>query len=236
MYILVDHDNIPDRVKRKGLRGMVDRFAELAMTQSADPGDMRLDVKFYGGWFEYDRLTKMAQELSSEIRRQFPYALFNTKSSPARKVTVNASLAFSLESLPKKTLTNTFRSRSPARKMTCAEPSGSGCTARDCPLSPVVGFVDKNSCPEAGCPVTPQNIFRGSGQQKLVDTMLVADVIFLAKTDPMLFVVTNDDDVWPGLISAMVLGSTIIHINTDAGSSGSDYRTGVPGKYFQLPL
>jgi hypothetical protein len=64
MYILVDHDNLPDRVKRTGLRGMADRFAELAMTRSAEPGDLRLDVKFYGGWFEYDKLTRMARDHS----------------------------------------------------------------------------------------------------------------------------------------------------------------------------
>jgi len=66
--------------------------------------------------------------------------------------------------------------------------------------------------------------------------MLVADLIFLARTDPMLFVVTNDDDVWPGLISAMVLGSTIVHINSDAGSSGMNYVKGVPGNYHQVKL
>jgi hypothetical protein len=58
MYILVDHDNVPDRVKRTGWRGMADRFAELAMAQSAETGYLRLDVKFYGGWFEYDKLTR----------------------------------------------------------------------------------------------------------------------------------------------------------------------------------
>ena len=73
MYILVDHDNLPNRLKRTGLRGMADRFAELAMTRGAEPGDLRLDVKFYGGWFEYDKLTRMAQDLSSQIRRDFPY-------------------------------------------------------------------------------------------------------------------------------------------------------------------
>ena len=123
MYILIDHDNLPNRLKRTGLRGMADRFAELAMTGSAEPGDLRLDVKFYGGWFEYDKLTRMAQDLSFQIRRDFPYPIFDTRSSASRKITINASLAFSMESLPKKSLTNTFRSRPPAHKMTCAEPA-----------------------------------------------------------------------------------------------------------------
>jgi hypothetical protein len=118
--------------------------------------------------------------------------------------------------------------------MTCAEPASNGCKAADCPLSPVAGFVNRNACPQAACLVTPQSIFKGAGQQKLVDTMLIADLIFLART--VLFVVTNDDDVWPGLISAMVLGSTIIHINSDSGSSGMNYVKGVPGKYHQVQL
>ena len=181
MHILVDLDNIPENVRRKGLRAMADRFAELAMPHAINAGETRLEVKFYGGWFDRMNLTKVAQNLSAEIQRDFPFALIWTRSLPSTKITINARLAYSLESLPKKQLTNTFRWRSPSRKMTCAEPGRNGCRAEACPLSPVVGFVNKNSCPEPACPVTPEHIFKAAGQQKLVDTMLVADVIFLAR-------------------------------------------------------
>ena len=214
---------------------MADRFVELAMSQ-AGPADTRLDVKLYGGWFDRANLTKVAQDLSAEIQRDFPYPLTWTRSVPSRKFTINAKLAYSLESLPKKQLTNTFRWREPSRKMTCAEPRRNGCEVEECPLSPVVGFVNRNSCPVEECTVTPQHLFKAAGQQKLVDTMMVADVIFLARTNPVLFVVTNDDDIWPGLISAMVLGSTIVHVGSEAGWSRSDYRRDIPGKYFQLQL
>jgi hypothetical protein len=235
MHILVDIDNIPENMRRRGLRGMADRFVELAMSR-ADPADTRLDVKLYGGWFDRMSLTKIAQDLSAEIQRDFPYPLIWTRTVPSRKITINAKLAYSLESLPKKQLTHTFRWREPSRKMTCTDPRRTGCQLENCPLYPVVGFVNKNACPVVECPVTPQHIFKAAGQQKLVDTMLVADVIFLARTNPVLFVVTNDDDIWPGFISAMVLGSTIVHVSTEAGWSKSDYRRDVPGKYFQMEL
>jgi hypothetical protein len=236
MYVLVDIDNIPEKLKKQGLRGMIDRFADLALPHAAGSGDARLDVKLYGGWFERSTLTKDAQALSVEIQERFPAMRTYSSVLPAKRVTINVRLAYSLESLPRKELTNTFRWRSPSRKMTCADPRRSGCSAGDCPLLPVMGFVNKNTCPEPECSVTPQHIFKAAGQQKLVDTMLVSDIIFLARTDPMLVVVTNDDDIWPGLISAMVLGATIVHVNSEAGLGAADYRRDVPGRYVQLRL
>jgi hypothetical protein len=62
MHVLADIDNIPEKLNRQGLRGMIDRFAGLALPHASGSSDARLDVKLYGGWFERTTLTKDARK------------------------------------------------------------------------------------------------------------------------------------------------------------------------------
>ena len=98
-------------------------------------------------------------------------------------------------------------------------------------------FINNKKCPEPGCTVTPKVLFRAVGEQKLVDTMLVADTIHLARQgERILAIVTSDDDVWPGIISARVMGTHVIHVRTGMSSSHASYGDGVPGKYTEVSL
>src|SRR5262249_13327947 len=66
----------------------------------------------------------------------------------------------------------------------------------------------KGRCPAAQCPVASQEAahFR---QQKLVDTALVADVVWGASQGRTIVVVSDDEDVIPGLLTARSYGSTV---------------------------
>jgi hypothetical protein len=99
----------------------------------------------------------------------------------------------------------------------------------------VADFINNKKCSESGCTVTPKVLFRTVGEQKLVDTMLVADAIHLShQGERMLAIVTSDDDVWPGIISARVIGTHVIHVRTGMSSSHASYDDGVPGKYTEV--
>jgi hypothetical protein len=72
MHVLVDIDNIPKKLNSQGLRGMIDRFADLALPHAVDSSD--------------------AQALSAEIQQDFPTTLIHTSVLPAKRVTINVRL------------------------------------------------------------------------------------------------------------------------------------------------
>jgi hypothetical protein len=234
MRALVDFDNVPDPIRSQGPLYLADRLFERLKPHLA--GDPHIQMKLYGGWYQQDRLTKNAQNLLAQLGL-FPYPLWITDVSPAQLVRINAELAHSLEALPKKHLHGTLRFRPPARRFMCEDPRANGCTSTTCPISAIADFVNKKQCTEAGCSVTPKLLFRGVAEQKLVDSMLVADIIHLSSIgERAVAIVTSDDDVWPGIISALVGGTHVIHLRSGSGSSGASYTDSVPGKYTELSL
>ena len=50
-------------------------------------------------------------------------------------------------------------------------------------------------------------------EQKLVDSMLVVDLVHFAETtDEPLVVVSADDDLWPGIRFVLLRGANVIHV------------------------
>ena len=50
-------------------------------------------------------------------------------------------------------------------------------------------------------------------EQKLVDSMLVVDLVHFAETtDEPLVVVSADDDLWPGIRFVLLRGARVIHV------------------------
>lgn len=94
--------------------------------------------------------------------------------------------------------------------------------------------IDRDLCPRKGCFIHPSDlVYKPS--QKLVDTMLTADLIHYASTGTKrLAIVSSDDDLWPGIASACQLGSTVIHIHTFARHRVfPEYRQLVDSRLYQ---
>jgi hypothetical protein len=233
MRVLVDYDNVHVQVRRQGLLYVADRIFEAVRTFLSD--DTRLEMRLYGGWYEADKLTRRAQDLTVELER-FPYPLWLKDRATARLVTVTGVLAQSLEALPKKLLHATYRQRPPARQFSCDAPHLHGCTTNPCPVAALVDFINNKRCPTSGCTITPKQLLRGVGEQKLVDTMLVSDLIHVSRLDGVIAIVTSDDDIWPGIINALVNGVHLIHVRTGNDSSHMGYSSDLPGKYTCLDL
>jgi hypothetical protein len=67
--------------------------------------------------------------------------------------------------------------------------------------------------------------------------MIVADVIHLAgKGEVTIGIVSSDDDIWPGMLSAMQIGANIIHIQPGNFRQTSPYLQTGKGKYYPVGL
>ena len=236
MWILVDHANLSRVDKKRGVSYLVDRVLSV-LGVSALSATRRCYFRLYGGWFDRSKLTRLAQDLAVDIQREYPKLTTVVWKVRMLSLTVSVELAYTLAAEPARRLLHTYRLRGVPEGLHCRHPSSAGCLKATCPLVPVYEFIERGCCPEIGCRIGPADlIYRG--EQKLVDTMLAADVIYYAWTgEPEVCVVTSDDDLWPGMRTAMALGARILHVHTrPARSTPSAYCTGLESSYAQYAM
>jgi hypothetical protein len=234
MYILIDYDNLPPLLKANGPRAIADHLQSRLITSfpSYFPGDIRFDVRFYGGWHARQALTPRGSRLLMEVQQYFPFVIRDVPNS--RVLTINAFVAEGMISLPQQILPHTYRQRPEnPRSSSVKNKRALNCLHNGCPADALASLFDTGACPVSSCSRSIGDLITKS-EQKLVDTMLVADTIHLASvSERKIILVSSDDDMWPGMLSAMQLGATIFHVTTlpqsnarlYTGSFRSTYRT-----------
>jgi hypothetical protein len=231
MFVLLDWDNLEESVRRQGPRYVADRIwttFEKSMRGQLQ-GVSRLDVRLYGGWYGPQKLTNYGAQMAADVQRDFPFML--RSSSQNANVTIGGELAQALLALPKHTLPHTFRFRQGPPRLTCAHPTTLGCNDPACPILVVHQFFGGGKCPAAHCLHQVDQVL-GRNEQKLVDTMLVSDLIYLAYSgETRISVVSSDDDLWPGMLMAMHQGSHVIQLCTKHPSSHKLYHGTLYGRY-----
>ena len=205
MKVLVDYDNLGLAIQRRGLIDLADRVLQRLSALHLNVVK-HVDFRLYGGWDKDGRITPQAQKLSAELRASFPRAW---KLPHSVRATMN--LAQSMEAFPSKVLQNTFRTE-PIRNIQFQNPTETVCRTDKCPLNALPLFFRERSCPQSGCAGTPQNLGT-QNVQKLVDTMIVADMHHLAHmNEGCICLVGGDDDLWPGILGALSAGSSVVHL------------------------
>ena len=218
MIALVDYDNL--RVRPGRLRYAMTRLLDaIGARQFAE--DARLRCRLYGGWFDQFRLSKRAQRIIHEMSDTFPRRMTAPNGEGSASVLVHMELARALVG-DRIDLTHTYRRRSVPPNLSCAPAPFDGCASPSrCPIAALTQFVEEAGCPTPNCDVTPDAVLRRD-EQKLVDSMLVADLIRLAQTtSERLVVVSSDDDMWPGIRVALLHGARVLHVRSRQGPPSS---------------
>lgn len=235
MKVLVDFDNVPLGVRNQGPLYL----ADLIMTRlapSSPAGFASLELRLYAGWDQNSRLTNRAQGLAAALRASFPRILRSSHTDPPTPIRLSAELAQSLQCLPRKPLINTFRKVPFSKAVNCQRPTRVACRNAHCPIDQVAEFFNSGQCPAPGCRTTPA-ILMTYLEQKLVDTMIVADLLYLAHSgEPAVALVSSDDDMWPGILTAIHAGAHVLHLQTAGIKKLLPYLHIENGKYTQLGL
>ncbi len=177
VMVLVDYDNVEEINRRRGLVDLLS-LSLLKLPANVLPDNTLVSTRLYGGWYEQDRLTALAETLRSEIDRHFPAVFRFVDQGHQRRVRAIVDLARSLLIRPDDNLMNTFRSRHEGLRLSRRRGPYAGCSMPDHCLMSVLGpLVSRRSCPVVTCAARLRDIFVRRGQ-KLVDTMLTADAIF----------------------------------------------------------
>ncbi len=169
----------------------------------------RISCRLYGGWLKEKTLSYKAQRLQKQINDHFPLAHSTTNHG---KVIISTELARALACDPRHDFTHTFRLRSKPEFSVKRFPLGECTEPRNCRIKDVTSFVDNDLCPQANCNVTPEAAFY-QAEQKLVDSMIVVDLIHYAiHHQEHLVLVSGDDDMWPGIRYALLQSALITHV------------------------
>ncbi len=218
IYILVDHDNLKKNRYQEYRRGLVDivevvceRFMQLSGVEID-----RIMVRLYGGWFAGNNITRPAQEIVRAISVSFPRTFSYVRNEVAHKYIVNVEMAYTLLINQREQIYNTYRTRNTNIDFRFKHPISIGCHDSECPLIGVSDIINHRRCNHGKCLLTLENIIERD-EQKLVDTMIGADTIFLLQNNGNNYVciVSSDDDFMPFYMHACAINRDIYHIDTN---------------------
>jgi hypothetical protein len=215
MYCLVDHDNVIRDCVRSSPRGRTQRDYEhaldLAITAalSSTRGKItrELQVRLYSGWVDEDGVQTHESEMASRAARQYPKVVDRRR--------IKIALAHSLLSHSDYLFAGTVREREMPTLRHCFDP-------RQCAIQPTCALPDLHHWLAGRCPRHPSCNKQLadvviSRQQKLIDTMIVADAFTAAlDLEEPCVVVSNDDDMIPGILALSTIAparSALIRIS-----------------------
>jgi hypothetical protein len=230
--ILVDYNNILPVERQKGLIYLVEKI--ISTVRIGELTNKNITIRLYGGWYENNNITKLAQNLAAEISQDFPLAcMLSDKVSP---IVASVEIAYSLLSMPGKHLFHTFRTKKLPYDLKSYDPTHvNGCHISQCPIAGIHSFIAKNICGMCNT-IRPKDVLF-KNEQKLVDTMLTSDLIYSAKTNESTCIVSSDDDFWPGILTSLSYGAKIIHIYTRTGGGNALYLNNIStSNYIQKKL
>ena len=183
----------------------------------AHQGFSELRIRLYDGWFdESGSPTELYGILRAYLRGAFP-----TRTRTARvfvELAESVAAARHGERLIATARRQTGLGRYPVR-LEKAPPSGCALPT-DCELDSLRTWF-KGNCPcRATCSVSTDTI-AAFGYQKLVDTTIVSDIVWYAsKNEQRIAVMSNDEDVIPGLLAARSLGGEILWLGSEDSPRG----------------
>ena len=212
--VFIDYDNLLPAQKQAGILGVVTK-ALIQVPIDATTVRAKCDIRVYGGWYEGTKITRLAQDVSVEIQRDFPSIIrLPTIRNGIVTVSTNAELAVALLQEPGHHLFNTYRRKGKPANVRVEEPAIVGCTDQNCVLPLMKKILKTGKCPKSGCLVTLDNLIYRH-EQKIVDTMLACDLIHAAHDAVShIILVSGDDDFLPPLRTILLRGVSVVRFHT----------------------
>jgi hypothetical protein len=133
MDVLVDYNNLTRSDLTKGPKFVVERVLA-ALSHSYLFPATRVNVRLYDGWYQEHSLTKRAQDVSAQVKADFPGTHTVTDGVATKRLVVHVEMAYSLKIDPGTDILHTYRMRNSPRGLSCANPVTVGCTASPCEL------------------------------------------------------------------------------------------------------
>lgn len=211
--MFIDYDNLTELQK---ISGMLDVATKVLIQMPWNSSELRgsCDVRIYGGWYEGNTMTKLAQNLSISVQQEFP-ALIKVPKNTGQPIslTANGELAVSLLQEPDHHLVETYRKKGKPANIRVKDPASVGCANPNCPLPIVKKLLKSGRCSMPKCTTNSIDLVYRH-EQKIVDTMLTCDLIYATTMGyDRLLLVSGDDDFLPPLRTALLRGVRVVRFH-----------------------
>lgn len=216
LYVFVDFDNVEQNLKSAGPVACARTILTLVSKSLLGRHD-EVVVRLYGGWRSGGGLTNSAQRLIPDIRASSP----TTFAVLVDGVVCNLRLIVELADRPlgrPTILSESYVKDRNLRKFRARPKPWINCAGSQCGFQLFAGTSSNDICPVPNCSVKLVDIFVRD-EQKMVDTLMVADIAKAALVDGCtdIVIVSSDTDMWPGLLLAMNAGCYVTHVHTKQG-------------------
>ncbi len=211
--LLIDYDNLSELHKSSGI---LDIATKVLMQLPKDISEIRgrCSIRIYGGWYEEQNMTNLAQSLSVSIQSDFPVIIrIPTKQNGSLALTTNAELARAMVEEPSHHLFNTYRKKGRPANIRFLKPEEVSCTNTECSLLIAKKLLRTGKCPSKNCSVSRTDLVYRN-EQKIVDTMLACDLLYYAQLGcNHIMLVSGDDDFLPPLRTALLRGAKVYRVH-----------------------
>jgi uncharacterized LabA/DUF88 family protein len=225
--VFIDYDNLTHGQKTAGILDVVTK-ALIQVEFDNISTRAKCDVRVYGGWYEGNAITRLAEEVSIEIQRDFPAVIRLPKPSIEGSVGIftNAEIAVAMMQEPGHHLFNTYRKKSRPNNIRVESPSNIGCHNSSCLLPLLKKFLSNGKCPKSECSTERSDLIYRS-EQKIVDTMLSCDLIYSANEGiNHVILISGDDDFIPPLRSILLRGASAVRFHPKQNSQRASFPEG----------
>lgn len=217
--ICIDYDNLSSLQKTAGILDVVQKTL-LEASEMFLKNIGTCEVRLYGGWYEGADFSVLSQQISVSIQNDFPNVLrVPNEEGEIIIFRVTAELAVSLLEEPGHQLFNTYRRKGRPNNIRVETPASVGCSTSTCPLPLAKKLLQNGRCPTQGC-VTGGGALVYRHEQKLVDTMLTCDLMYLAnQAYDLIFIISADDDFLPPIRTLLLRGAKVIRVHPQMSSA-----------------
>lgn len=217
LAVLVDYDNIEPAHRSQGPISLVRMILSHLPANLLHPYS-GVQARLYGGWRTATGLTTLAQELIPDLRANSPTMVSVAYVGVAKSIKVDVTLAQGPLGT-RKVLEETHTRNRELRHFHSRPQPWQGCAdAQNCGFKGLSKASKATPCGATGCFVRLGDIL-AQNEQKMVDTLLVADIAhqtFIAKANEVV-VVCSDADIWPGIFLALQAGCRVTQLHAKKG-------------------
>lgn len=198
--VFIDYDNLGRMLQQQGLLSVIQKIL-MVIKHDTSFKRVKCSLRIYGGWYENDEITSLAQVVIREIENDFPYSFHYEKWA----FSIDAEIALTTMEEPNHHLLNTFRRKDKVQNVRIKKQDDVGCTDPNCLILQVKKLLKTGKCPRNGCSVEDVLLYRN--EQKIVDTMLSCDIVYSSVLNKnLVVVVSSDDDFIPPIRSIALRG------------------------------
>jgi len=214
LYVLIDFDNhyrrsltSINRVKTEikfDVNNIVNYFYEEYTFE-------KVIIRLYGGWYKGSTLTKRASELAGiipSLNQSFSGVIAKNK------VNIKIELATALVAIPNEIWDNTLKEKKGIRNLRVIKDTDTECSG-SCPAKAIKKYTRKKSSTCNICSASNSMVL-GFFEQKMVDTMLSSDLLYISQTgvDSVCLVLSEDIDFFPAIALAKNMNDGEVYLSS----------------------